>query len=150
MTDRFQELLNELGRVFHLALNIDKHNACSIQVQEHLIVQLQLDMSQENLFLFAKIIEIPPGKFRENVLREALKANALPDPRVGILGYMAASNHLVLFQRYPLEMLNGERLSGFLGAFLEYGDAWHKAVSSGQPAPPSASSQTLPNPFGLK
>src|SRR5580658_4179396 len=108
MIDRFQEILNDLGRVFSLELQIDKHHACSIQVSEHLTVQLQLDSSQESLFLFAKVIEIPPGKFRENVLREALKANALPDPRTGIFGYLAQTNRLALFQRYPLEMLNGD------------------------------------------
>ncbi len=150
MSDQFQELLNELGKVFHLSLAVDKHHACSIQIQEHLTIQLQLDMAQENLCLFSKIIEIPPGKFRENVLREALKANALPDPRIGIFAYMAASNHLALFQSYPIEMLNGERLSGFLGAFIEYGDSWHKAILNGQSAPPSSAASSLPNPFGLR
>lgn len=147
MNDRFQEILNELGKVFHLSLHVDRNHACSIQVLEHLIVQIQLDISQENLFLFAKVIEIPPGKFRENVLREALKANALPDPRAGLFGYLSATNELALFQRYPLEMLNGDRLAGFLGAFLEYGDSWHKAIARGQPAPPNAPAS---RPFGLK
>jgi|SRR5579872_2402564 len=150
MSDRFQELLNELGKVFHLALTVDKHHACSIQIDEDMTVQLQLDMEQENLFLFSKIIEIPPGKFRENVLRETLKANALPDPRVGIFAYLANANQLVLFQRYPLEMLNGERLSGFLGAFIETGEAWKKAVANGQAAPPGASAPLPPSPFGIK
>ncbi len=148
MIDRFQELLNELGHVFNLALHIDKHHACSIQVSEHLTVQLQLDSSQENLFLFAKVVEIPPGKFRENVLRETLKANALFDPRIGIFGYLSQTNHLVLFQRYPLEMLNGERLAGLLGAFLEFGDSWRQAISNGQPAPPNPAVSS--RPFGMK
>jgi hypothetical protein len=147
MSDRFQELLNELGKMFHLALHVDKNHACSFQILEHLIVQIQPDISQENLFLFAKVVEIPPGKFRENVLREALKANALADPRAGIFGYLAGSNELALFQRYPIEMLNGERLAGLLGAFLEYGDSWHTAISRGQSAPPAAGS--APRPFGL-
>jgi len=148
MIDRFQEILNELGRVFNLELQVDKHHACSIQVSEHLTVQLQIDASQESLFLFAKIIEIPPGKFRENVLREALKANALPDPRTGIFGYIAQTNQLALFQRYPLEMLNGDRLAGLLGAFLEFGDNWHKAISNGEPAPQNIAA--APRPFGMK
>src|SRR3990167_5179686 len=130
MASQFEELLSQLGPVFHLSLHVDKNQACSIEVHQHLIIQLQPDMAQENLFLFSKIIEIPPGKFRENVLREALKANALPDPRVGIFGYVAATNHLVLFQRYPFTMLTGERLAGLVGAFIEYGDSWHQAVSS--------------------
>ncbi len=149
MTDQFEELLKALGHVFHLPLHIDKHHACSIQVHNQLIIQLKPDPSLENLFIFSKIIEIPPGKFRENVLREALKANASTDPRVGIFGYIASTNQLALFQRYPFGILNGERLAGLVGAFLEYCETWRKAIEGGFPAPPSSSS-TLPPPMGLK
>jgi hypothetical protein len=135
MRDPFQELLNELGPVFNLSLHLDKNNACAIQIDKHSIVQLQLDTSQENLFLFMKLTEIPPGKFRENVLQEALIANNSPDPLPGIFAYLAASNHLILFQRYPLTILNGKRLANLFGAFLELGDTWRKAIESGRPKP---------------
>ncbi len=134
MINQFEELLQALGNVFHLALHIDHSNACSIQIHGH-VIQLQLDVAQENLWVFSKLIEISPGKFRENVLRETLKANALPDPRSGTFGYVAATNHLALFQRYPLKILNGERLAGLMGAFLETADSWHNAIAAGYPAP---------------
>lgn len=149
MINQFEELLAAIGKVFDLALHVDRSNACSIQIHDNLIIQLQLDVSQENLWIFSKLIEIPPGKFRENVLREALKANGLPDPRVGAFGYIAATNHLALFQKYPLTILNGDRLAGLMGAFLEMADNWRKAVASGQSAPPS-SREVIPNPFRLK
>ncbi|MES2274272.1 MAG: CesT family type III secretion system chaperone [Chlamydiota bacterium] len=138
MTNVFEALLHDLGRIFNLSLHVDKYNACSIRIHENLIVQIQLDISQEHLFFFSKLVEIPPGKFRENVLQEALKANGLADPRIGIFGYMAALNFLSLYQRYPLQVLNGDRLAGLLGAFLEYGESWRKAIANGQPAPPSS------------
>jgi hypothetical protein len=149
--NRFEELLNELGPLFNLPLHLDKYQACSIQVHSQLVLQLQLDISQENLFLFSKIVEIPPGKFRENVLLEALKANHLPDPCVGIFGYRAASNHLVLFQRYPLHILNGERVGGLVGAFIEFADLWRSAIESGRPSPtpPSSIGISAPKPFGM-
>lgn len=127
MTSSFQELLEELGKVLRLSLHVDKHHACSIQFPP-MTVQLQPDLPQENLYLFSKIVELPPGKFRENVLSDALKANSLPDPRAGIFGYIAISNHLALYQIYPLTILNGERLANFLGGFLEIGLTWHKKV----------------------
>ncbi len=144
MTDRFANLLEELGKVFHLSLHPDKHNACSIQIGA-VKVQIQLDSTQEKLFLFSRIIEIPPGKFRENVLMEGLKANALPDPRPGVFCYVAATNQLALYQKYPLEILNGERLAGLFGAFFEMGESWHKAIQSGQSTPSSSRP-----PFGAK
>lgn len=140
----FEELLQGLGKAFHLNLHIDHSYACSLQLRE-LVIQLQLDISQENLWIFTKLIEVPPGKFRENVLREALKANSLADPRVGTFGYVAATGQLALFQKYPLLILNGERLAGLMAAFIEMAEAWKKSIASGNPAPPSS-----PHPFGLK
>lgn len=137
MTDRFEELLHELGKVFHLELHVDRSHACSIQMSDGLTIQLQLDVSQENLWIFSKLAEIPPGKFRENVFREALKANALPNPRTAIFGYLANTNHLALFQKYPLTILNGDRLAGLIGSFIEMAENWLKALISGKPAPSS-------------
>lgn len=135
MINQFEELLQSLSQIFRLPLHIDRLNACSIQLHETLTIQLQLDVSQENLWIFCKLIEIPAGKFREIVLREALKANSLPDPRTGVFGYLASSNHLALFQKYPLTILNGERLAGFIGAFLELAALWQNAIQNGDPPP---------------
>ena len=137
MIGPFQELLRELGHLFHMKLHADTIGACSILIPPELIVQLQLDPAQEKLFLFAKVVELPPGKFRENVLSEALKANGMPDPLPGILGYIHPTNHLALFQNYPLLILNGERLANLLGGFVEMAENWRKAVQSGNSAPPS-------------
>lgn len=135
MISRFEEILDQLGHVFELKLHVDRKNACSIQIHPHLIIQLQLDMSQEHLWLFTKVAETPPGKFRENILKETLKANALPDPRSAIFGYILSSNELAAFQKYPLGILNGEILSGLIGAFLETSSKWQEAILSGQSAP---------------
>lgn len=151
MIGQFEELLAALGKVFHLVLHIDQSNACSIQIHEGLVIQLQPDLAQENLWLFSKLVEIPPGKFRENVLKEALKANSLPDPRPGVFSYLSQSNHLVLCQKYPFSILDGERLAGLIGGFVEMGEIWQKAIVSGQAAPQTTPPRHgLPNPFGLK
>ena len=148
MTDRFEQLLSQLGPYFALKLHSDKVGACTIAINSHTKIQLQLDLSLENLFLFSKIIALPPGKFRENVLKDALKANGLPDPLPGILSYLPTTNHLTLYQSYPASILNGERLAGLVGAFLEMAENWHNAVLGGQSSP--LPSRTLPvEPFGL-
>lgn len=146
MTDRFSELLFELGKILGISLSPDKYNACTIALPP-LQIQLELNETQENLLLFTKIISLPPGKFRENVLAEALKANALPDPRPGIFGYFAMTNHLTLHQIYPVDILNGERLAGLFGAFFEWGELWHKAIQNGETSPPMPG---LKAPFGIR
>jgi hypothetical protein len=135
MTDRFEQLLHELGPFFQLQLHTDRHNACTVRIHEALQVQLQLDQVQENLLIFSEIAEIPPGKFREQTLLQALKYNGLPDPRIGILGYVARSDVLALYQTYPISLLNGESLYGLLGPFLELAESWRKAIENGQTAP---------------
>lgn len=144
MISQFEELLHELGQMFELELRIDRHNACSLQIHGRITIQLQLDTSQENLWIFSKVIETPPGKFRENILKEALKANARSDPKAGIFGYLSSTNQLILFQKYPLFILNGERLSGCVGAFLEMAESWQEAIANGQSAPLSQRQETTP------
>lgn len=136
MISRFEELLEELSYVFQISLHPDKIGACSLKLSDNLIIQLQLDISQENLFLFSKIIELPPGKFKENVLKEALKWNGFPDPRPGILGYLSRTTHLTLHQSYPITMLKGEELAGIIGGFLDYLKGWYQAIQTGQSSPP--------------
>jgi len=149
MTDRFEQLLLQLGPLFGLKLHPDKIGGCSIAITPSIKVQLQLDLVQENLFLFSKIIEIPPGKFRENVLRDALKANAFPDPLSGILCYLPTPNELCLYQSYPVLILNGERLAGLVGAFVEMAESWHHAIKNGQSSPNLSRPPSSP-PFGFK
>ena len=135
MNDRFGQLLSDLSPFLGLSLHPDKIGACSIAFTPHQKIQLQLDVMQDNLLLFSKVIEIPPGKFRENVLKESLKANGAADPLPAILAYFHATNHLVIYQSYPLSILNGERLAAFIGAFLQVGENWYNAINRGLPSP---------------
>lgn len=152
MTGHFEELLQELGRYLHLELHTDQSGACSLLFASQIVIQLQLDSGQEKLVLFCKIAEIPPGKFRENVLMEGLKANAMPDPLPGIFAYLATTNHLVLYQSYPLFILNGERLAMFVTNLLNLAESWRTALLDGKAGPFSsrAPSASVANPFGLR
>lgn len=136
MSDRFEELLAELGKTLNIALKSDKNHFCTLQIQPELLVQFQTDAAFEKLLIISKVAEIPPGKFRENVLREALKANGQKDPKVGVFAYISQTNHLVLFQRYPFDLLNGTRLAELLGPFIETIENWKTAIASGQASPP--------------
>jgi hypothetical protein len=135
MTTPFETLLHDLGKVFHLALHTDRSNACTLQIHRELKIQLELDPTQEQLWIFCKLIEVPPGKFREEVLKEALKANDRPDPRSAIFGYIRASNHLALFQKYPLQILDGKNLSELIGTFAAIAENWRIAILRGRSAP---------------
>lgn len=131
----FEELLSDLGKALRLKLSVDTHGACSLLVHENLPIQLQLDPEQKNLWIFSPLAEIPAGKFREEVLKEALKSNAEPDPKVGLFGYIARTNQLALFLKLPLEILRGQLLAELLGSFIEMASLWKEAIENGQSAP---------------
>jgi hypothetical protein len=135
MLDRFGALIQSLSEVFGLPLYVDANHACAIQIRRGLIVQLQPDPPQEHLLLLSKIGEIPPGKFRELVFVEALKANGMPDPIVGIFSFASKTGHLVLFQRYPFDILTGERTAALIVPFLQKAEQWKGALESGRPSP---------------
>ena len=147
MIDRFEEILRLFGNCLDLPLRIDKNNACAIQVKG-VIIQMQTDLSQERLLIGCKILEVGPGKFRENVLKEALKANGLADPRVGIFAYIPPINTLFLFQHYPFDILTtGERVASLIGPFIKTCTDWRSAIQNGQSAP--VTEPRLSRPMGL-
>lgn len=135
MMTPFEELLEKLSKTLSLPLAPDQNRACAIQIKKNITVQLQMDSTEEKLLIGCKIIELPPGKFRENVLKETLKANGLPDPRIGTFAYIEQINHLFLFQYYPIEILSGERLSSLLGPFIQMAESWKEAISTGKAGP---------------
>ncbi len=138
MTDRFEELLAALSNVFETSLHRDRNHACAIQVKKGLIIQLQADETQENLLITSNVVEIPPGKFRENVLQAALKSNGEKDPIIGIFSYIPKTNHLFLFQRYPFDILSGEKLASLLLPFIDKAEEWRDSVTNGRAGPMSA------------
>lgn len=131
MIDRLETLLEDLSKTLQIPLHVDKVGACSIQI-EPITIQIEIDEAQENIFLFSSLIELPPGKFREEIFFSALKENGKSGPRAGIFGYLHSSNYLTLHQKYPLEILTEERLTGMFGAFFDLAKLWKEEIHSGR------------------
>ncbi len=128
--EKFASLLHDLGQELDLDLYPDPHGACVLLLDDQKQVHLECDLAQQHLLIISFICEIPAGKFRENTLRDALKAND-PYPPNGTLCYFERENQLALFARLDCDMLNGKKLSAFLSAFIEKSKEWRKAVESG-------------------
>jgi hypothetical protein len=147
-TDPFETLIQQLGESLGIKLQVDRNHACAIKIHQKLTVQLQIDTAQEKLLLASLVYELPPGKFRENVLAEALKANNLPDPRTGILGYLSHNNYLTLHQRYLFASLDGKSLAMIVAGFIDYADLWREAIEKGQTSPAPIHGGGVFKPFG--
>jgi hypothetical protein len=136
MTDRFDALLGALGQLFGMALHKDRAGGCALQIKKGFIVQLSTNETMDKILIGSKVVEVAPGKFRENVLKDALKYNAGKDPRVGMFAFLEKTNQLVLFQYYPLDIMNGERLASLLGPFIDLAEKYREAILAGRASPP--------------
>jgi len=140
--DHFQKLLWDLGEVIKLPLHVDKNNACKILLNETLEVQLEMDTDEKQLLLIAFISEIPPGRFRENVLKEALKANNL-DHTQGLFAYFEQENYLILQKYLQADLLSGQKLAEYLEPFIIEAEEWRTALAAGLSVPSKYKNPTI-------
>lgn len=153
VTDAFGLILQELGTALKIGgLKPDANNSCLIKFPQ-ISIQLELDSGAQNLILCSNFPQIPPGKYRENVFREALKANGLPYPHAGDFAYSKQADHLVLMKSIPLKELTGEKVFQILTPFMQRAIDWNESLSRGEiPSIQIASSgiKTSSGMFGLK
>jgi len=129
VTDLVGTLLEELGRSLKIAnLHPDSNNSCMIRLESGLIIQIELDKGAQFILVGADLGTVPPGKYRENLFREALKTNDLPHPNHGILCYSKKSDHLILYQKIFLKDLNGEKIAAEITPFSEKAYTWSEAI----------------------
>lgn len=143
--DRFQEILWDLGEEIDVPLHVDTNNACKIVLDDDLSIQLEVDRAGERLLIVAFVAEIPPGRFRENLLKETLKINAMQN-RSGIFAYIEKINMLVLFHFLTLETVKAEMLADFLELFSKEAGTWRSSISMGTPLPSEEMKQPTKDP----
>lgn len=131
----FPDLIFELGEYIGEDLKANANNACSLLINQTLKVQIEFDAPLERILLISLITELPPGKFRENILKDGLKANYLAEEKIGTLSYVERENCLVLFHYIYNSPITKEILHENLIKFTERAMAWHKAIESGRSSP---------------
>lgn len=133
ISDNFGMLLEELSQALKIEkLTPDSHNTCLVRFKNGISIQLEPDKDGTSLLIGTQFITVPPGRYRENVYYEALRANGLPPPRLGILAYSKQADALVMFERLPLKDLTGQKLSDFLQGFLTKALVWQESLTRGE------------------
>lgn len=148
--DRFAQILFDLGKEIGVELYPDPNRICQINYQDELHLQIHYDESSQQLLFASFLCDVPPGKYREKLLRSALQSNN-EYPRIGTLAYSERNNQLTLFEYIPAVNVQIDKLFQFLQAFIEKGISWKNAIERGLPLPvsPPKSSQG-PSMFGMK
>ncbi len=131
----FHDLIHELGEFVGEDLKVDPNQSCCIEVNQILKIQIELDPSGEKILLMTKIIELPPGKFRESVLKDALKANFLAEEKEGILSYLERQNTLVLCKDLYTHAITRDILYSHLIQFIERASKWQSSIEAGRSSP---------------
>lgn len=133
--EKFRQLLYDLGDLIAQDLFIDEHGVCRLFVNEKFPIQLESDQSEEMLYFIAPIAEVPPGRFREQVLKEAMKENEQTKGCDGTLGYVFQKNLLTFCFEYPFEQLTGTLLADLLEKITPKIEAWYDALARGSAGP---------------
>lgn len=148
VTDMFGALLQELGRAIqNPKLHPDEHNTCLLKFKGGVKVHIEPNKEGTHLIIGTDLGTVAPGRYRENVFGEALKANGLPIPRFGTFAYSTQKDHLVLFEMLPLRELTGDKVADFLPRFLEKARVWREALAKNE-VPVVATAYTS-KPLGL-
>ena len=134
MISRFEEVLGWAEPFFSLPLRLDKHGACSVQLTPELMVQMQTDASGSNVLIACRLGQLNPGRWREDVLKEALIANH-KDVSGGILSYVAKTSQLMLFHCYPLDLMDRSTTNSLLASLTKTAQKWQEALASGHTHP---------------
>jgi hypothetical protein len=135
VTDRFGALIEELSISLKIKLVPDSHGACKILFKDKLAVYMEPDISGEALQMVIDIGKPGEGRFRENLLREALRANGLPFPRYGMFCYGQKGDTLLLFDSLPMEDLNGTRLADVIEQLSNKARVWRESIAHGEIPP---------------
>jgi hypothetical protein len=129
--DRFAILLADLGTLIDVPLHPDHRRACTLLVNNQLHVQIKEEENKDRLLVATFVSEVPPGKFRENILKEALKENNLY-PRLGTFSYSDRNNQLSFASYVSLAGLRGDNFADFLEKFFEKSFSWKVGIETGQ------------------
>ncbi len=132
VSNLFESLLQELGKAMSIPnLTADSNNSCLIAFESGIEVQIEPYERDEYLLLVIDLGQVPSGRYREDVFKEALKSNGLPNPRFGTFAYSEQSDHLLLFDMLSLRELNGEKIATALEPLIEKAQRWKESLERG-------------------
>ena len=132
VSDFFDTLLQEIGEAMEIDdLHLDASNTCLIRFKSGIEIYLEPYEKDQFLLIFCDLGNVPAGRFREDVFREALKSNGLPYPHNGTFAYSEQSDHLLLYSLLSYRELNGEKVASHLYPFIEKAKTWKETIERG-------------------
>ena len=132
VSDKMGLLFEELGKRLNAQIKPDNAGSCRIRFKNGIEVQFEQSSDARYITFISNMGEIPPGRYRENVLREALKANGLTAPLNGIFAFSKKNDAFYLFDQISLQDISGDKIFEALQPFLQKAEIWVGAISRGE------------------
>lgn len=154
--DTYASLLQELASILGSdKLEPDENNSCNIGFPSGVEVQVELNSSETMLILLTELGDLSHGRYREQVLYEALRANDQNHPRYGNYAYNPNTEKLLLWDLLPMNNLNASYIASYLTNFVDKASECQKSLASNSlpaiPTTPGKGASSGPRgPFGLR
>jgi hypothetical protein len=125
LTNLMEDLVKSLG----LNMEIEDSTSYTLSLGRR---SVELEMDDEGKFVIVSAIlgKIPPGKYRQDVLEQALKSNGYPPPVFGYLGFDKDTEMLVLHKQFHISKVSKDELLEKLPGLVEMAKNWDQAISS--------------------
>ncbi|KIC75879.1 putative type III secretion chaperone SycE [Neochlamydia sp. TUME1] len=144
-----ESLLKDLGEKIELShLEPTGNNNITLLLKGNNEVVLQKHNSQPYLIISFEILELPIGRFRENIFREALKFNHLNKAHEGIFAFSKKTQMFFLFDMLPFDEISGEQVNAIMQNLSEKVTLWKEALNRGEIPTIGFSSLTSPEGAG--
>lgn len=128
--NKFDNLITSLGDILDLDLRADKGVLCKLKIDGKLGINIEYDEVKDLILIATLIEELPAGRFRENVLKEALRSNGTY-PRLATFAFSERANKLACFDYISFINLSAEDFNTKLHEFIDFAYQWHRAIQSG-------------------
>lgn len=128
----FEQLLKELGIILNLSLRPDPHQACLLQFENNITVQIEYDIDANRILFGSQLAKLNAGPYREKILKEAMKSNGTIDYGKGILAHSEKNDTLIMFCYISTFQLTGSILAQHLEHFLQQIRLWIDALQHGE------------------
>ena len=147
--NKFELLIQELGQILGISLQGEQGSICKLFIKDKIHLQIEYDEEAERIILACFVSEIPPGKFREDILSAALKANYI-DPSLGSFAY-SENTQILILQLYLPSSIPPALLGTLLQQFTEKAITWKDAIEQGNVSRlVSNPGSSLPSPINLR
>jgi hypothetical protein len=131
VSDQLDSILKDFESFFKCPLQADKNNSCLIKMAAGVTLQMELNRFGQ-ILIASPITVLPGGRFQDDVLKEAMKANGFYRPYSGIFGLSTKSNTLFLYLLLEPHRLNEDKINQLLPPFIDKAKKWTDALEKGE------------------